>query len=616
MKRNLPAFALVLTSVACGSYGDPLPPLRPLPPPVGSVRVAQRGIDAVIRFAPVPPAVGVEGTQILLDRVELLVLTERYPVLEPETLAVALERERRDRLDAAQETAERAAGELERERALALALEEQEEEQEEQQEQEAATEEEAAPEEPDEDAPSAEELLLRKVPGDVRAEWRTQEVAPELILEAAGRLEQAVDLLWNDLRLPAAIVDLRRPPELPDPVQVIAAATRVAATLSYEGTKETAAFLEQAVVTATIPLSEIDEHRVGESIELIHNIGAPPGTGVQTRYYIAVRTVSETGVLGQIGSVLALAPSPVPAPPDELTVTTTASGALVAWKPPAADITGQLLEPEQMRYSVYRRPAEAKSFPDAPVNPLPLAEPELLDTAITWDETYVYEVRARRATLVEIEAAEQARRATNAPQTPSPLAASVAVTGPVKESAGRTSEPVEIADVFPPAPPSALQAVRAGATVTVRWSASAATDLAGYRVYRHRAPAPELPRPIGAAPEVPAVTAEAAGAQEAAEQAEEAEEEAAEAEGEEAAAGAGQQEDAAKPAQGPQRRIRRNLLLADGWEMLTAVPITELRFIDPAVAADVEWVYVVEAVDKSGNVSTPLAVTVPGPGRP
>jgi len=55
----------------------------------------------------------------------------------------------------------------------------------------------------------------------------------------------------------------------------------------------------------------------------------------------------------------------------------------------------------------------------------------------------------------------------------------------------------------------------------------------------------------------------------------------------------------------------RNRLTADGWEMLTPVIISERRFIDPLSDSSVAWVYVVEAVDASGNVSLPAAAVVP-----
>ena len=55
----------------------------------------------------------------------------------------------------------------------------------------------------------------------------------------------------------------------------------------------------------------------------------------------------------------------------------------------------------------------------------------------------------------------------------------------------------------------------------------------------------------------------------------------------------------------------RNALLDAGWELVTAIAILELRYIDPASDPAVDWVYVVEAVDRAGNVSPPAAVAIP-----
>ena len=58
------------------------------------------------------------------------------------------------------------------------------------------------------------------------------------------------------------------------------------------------------------------------------------------------------------------------------------------------------------------------------------------------------------------------------------------------------------------------------------------------------------------------------------------------------------------------RRQLRNLLADAGWELLTPVPTTDTRYIDAIADPAQVWIYVVEAVDDSGNASLPATVTV------
>ena len=57
------------------------------------------------------------------------------------------------------------------------------------------------------------------------------------------------------------------------------------------------------------------------------------------------------------------------------------------------------------------------------------------------------------------------------------------------------------------------------------------------------------------------------------------------------------------------RRGRGDELVEAGWEILTAVLISDVRYIDPTADRTVDWEYAVVAVDQAGNVSEPVMYT-------
>lgn len=657
MKRALIGLLLATLS-GCGSYGEPLPPIDKTPPPFPEARVVQRGSELLLQFGTLPEVVNVNGAMVTLRDVEILVLAERYPAITPDVLALALDEERTIRMRDARQAAAAARAEVERRReaaAAAAAAAATGEETEEGVEEDGAEDPEAAAPEDQTDTDEEEErtltpdeLAIRRVPRAVQAEWRAAEVAPDALLDAAYRLQRAVDALWDELDMPAAIVDLREPPRLPDPGRVILGAGRVQRTLTYETAPDLEIFLREAETVATIPFDELENYRTGDQLEYAYAIPAPTVANVRTRYIFAVRAVSEEGDEGRVGNLLPLAPALVPAAPTELETEILPTGVRLQWKAPTIDIAGNPLDPAEVRYNVYRRELPEALLGRTPRNPLPLTETEWIDTDTDWQERYFYEVRAAIATLADL-AREEASETVYEPVTLDAVEATAA-REVRKESAALASAEIFTEDIFPPTKITGLLAVRAGSRVTLRWNASGASDLAGYRVYRHPAPAPEtedleilnLPTQT-AVPAVPgAAVAEAeaeataaseegvdaaategqAGETAATEEPEEetaSAEELVEAAGEAAEALAEESltpEQEAAAARDRRRARRRNALVEAGWELLTAVVTTQARYLDPSSDPGVTWIYVVEAVDGSQNVSTPVGVILEAEEQP
>jgi hypothetical protein len=140
-----------------------------------------------------------------------------------------------------------------------------------------------------------------------------------------------------------------------------------------------------------------------------------------------------------------------PAAPSGLAGEPTRDGVRLRWRPPTADCAGGAAPPVD-GYNLYRR-TEGAPPPSAPLNAAPIALSEYLDASAAMDRRHAYAVRA----------------VTGSPRRESPASAEVLV---------------ELADVYPPEPPSGLVATRTAEGVTLLWNPSPSRDVAGYHVYR------------------------------------------------------------------------------------------------------------------------------------
>jgi len=520
----------------------------PNPPAIVGLTVAQRGSFAILRFPPPPITVLVGAEDVELEEIHVLVYAERYPVITADILIAALDR--RSEVMATDAAAEavaaraRAVQEAAAEEAIAAGL---------------------APPTPDPDAPATavrrrnpDEDAIHRVPREVLLEWRQQGLANDAVLAAARRLVESVNVVWSLLGLPTAVLDPDQMILLPDAGRSAATSAEIVEAAAYERPLAVAAFLGRASVSRHITVEQFEELLVDESLQVAIPLGSPSTGPLRTRYFFAVRGSSTRQTPGLVTALVPLAPVPVPVAPDTVNVIVGADGVELTWNPPAGDLVLRRLEPDALRYNVYRMlPGEVASL--TPLNRTPLIEAAYTDGSMQWGETYVYEVRA----LVY-----------EAPAL-SPAASTLR-----RESEGVKTLDVQVVDQYPPVPPTNVNPTRAGSRVTLQWTPSVSIDIIGYRVYRHPFPAPSVPQRFDP-------TAE---------------------EGEAGATAPV----AVAPPPGEQDAPADNQMVDAGWELLTSDRVPFSRFTDATAGASVRYVYAIEAIDAAGNLSALALGTEPG----
>jgi len=593
--------ALCLIAIACGHRGDPRPPVYPAPPPITRLTVSQVGTNAVFRF-PLPPATVEAGNDsIEVSTIEVLVYAERYPILELELLATALERHRdliiEDAIAGAEIAAEAERLEAIREQyedpeegAAAVAAARAE----------AAEAAEASAEEEEEDgrgARDSEQRLIYHVSPSVRDVWRDEGVRPDVILDTARRLEAAASTVWARIGLPTTVLDPSMPMSLPDSFELAELAEVLLADIDYARRIPRETFVTRAGAPRRLSFEEaedllVEDLLVEDLVQLVLPIGIPSPEGIKTRYFFSARARSARNAEGEVRTVLSLAPSPVPLSPTGVTTElgfaprpvpiplvlpvlipvvdeSQPPGVNVNWDHPPGDVWGRLLLSPSLVYNVYR---------------IKISEDANEDTAEAAQEEPAEPIQEGSPAAPQDEASSASRKEPSAtPLNTNPLtrtafidrtmdwgevyvyevrAMVVPPIGPGRrESVGARSTPIETIDTFPPGAPSDLQVVRAGSQVRLQWRATADTDLLGYRIYRHPLPLPPTIflgggiylHPLPLPPTI-----------------------------------------------------------EDTWDMLTPVPVGSTRFLDSTTESGVRYVYAVVSVDEMGNTSEPLITEEPG----
>ena len=157
----------------------------------------------------------------------------------------------------------------------------------------------------------------------------------------------------------------------------------------------------------------------------------------------AVITVSDRGLGSLISNVVKILPRTSPAPPARLDTQPGADGVNLVWQ----------ADDPQVGFRVYRRDAASRAYSGPIAVPQPDARSHK-DTTAVFGTSYVYAVT------------------------------SVGHEVPLVESSLGAEREVQYEDRYPPAPPTGLILLAEAGRARLLWESSAATDLAGYLVYR------------------------------------------------------------------------------------------------------------------------------------
>jgi len=229
----------------------------------------------------------------------------------------------------------------------------------------------------------------------------------------------------------------------------------------------------------TIPPAMVDRYMVQGRVRFVDSLRAEDFSAAGREAVYIVRTFVSPKKLSSSSNVAALAIYPPANPIADLKAAFSRSGVTLSWTPPEKTLSGTA--PNIAFYRVYRAEMESAPNPGAnpaadgntePANPkVPFARiaeaasPPYTDTQTELGKTYTYSVRS-------------------VAQYP----------GVQLESVDSNFATITPKDVFPPPAPQDLVAAfvpAAGGTpayLDLSWSISAATDIAGYNVYRSEDP--------------------------------------------------------------------------------------------------------------------------------
>ena len=213
-------------------------------------------------------------------------------------------------------------------------------------------------------------------------------------------------------------------------------------------------FPEQAQLLATMRAEEVPSET-----RLVYELALAPSHAGRNALF-AIKAINSRGKNAGFSNVVSLEIANLPEPPGKLQATLTEKAVVLSWEPAERSAFGGPA-PQPDGYQVYRSEPLSPEAPEAPeaIEMIGAAEaPSYEDTSFVFGHTYVYFVRA------------YVKRP-----------GSVAITVP------SDSAEVIAADRFPPPVPQNVRAVAtpgAPGAVEIVWSANAASDLAGYNVYR------------------------------------------------------------------------------------------------------------------------------------
>jgi hypothetical protein len=213
-------------------------------------------------------------------------------------------------------------------------------------------------------------------------------------------------------------------------------------------------FLQQAEKLMTVPTARINEYLSGQIIAFRDPLTLPDRSTIYTQAFrYAVRFINKKNQTAGLSNQAFVAPVPIPPPPTDLKARVTEQFVGLTWTPPVTNMDGSS-PPRIGGYNVYRS-EDPDQFPSVTLNQSPLLKPEYEDRGFQFDGKYYY--------AISIVGSRENPYAESLPSEPclvTPL------------------------DVFPPSPPTNLNAVLDGGRVVLLWSPPPEEDVAGYHIYR------------------------------------------------------------------------------------------------------------------------------------
>lgn len=424
-----PVLALLLATFsfqACGHKKPPVPPPRMIPQAVFSLRLHQRGHEAVVRFP--YPTTNYRGVALSgIEKVEVYRLEKEIPPDAIELFEESIE-------DWKRETEEYQKALQERQMAGATPPETGTVE-EETADREVVEDDEPSPVEPMEEleeppTPAQDEA---EEPDEVMEEETPLEDATTVENEAGGEMagEEGVER-EEGVEGEAEKETLRAPGPEPSPADLILVDSR-----RYE---------KDAEVIVTLEDGELDSAIQGADIILRIPL-EPPTVEGSVGYVFAVRTWSKEGLesaLSPIGPPAKLLYQKPPAAPDSLDIEPQPRGILLSWT---------ATETPEEGFKIYRRDAQAREYTDAIGTVGPEAT-QYTDYGATLGGRYIYAVTA------------------------------VTRNAPLLESALSVEREILYQDRFAPDAPGSVVGFPEEGQVRLLWDASPSEDVVGYIIYR------------------------------------------------------------------------------------------------------------------------------------
>jgi hypothetical protein len=209
-----------------------------------------------------------------------------------------------------------------------------------------------------------------------------------------------------------------------------------------------------------LPATELQTASAEEQKLVYEDVLPRTGTSDSDFMTYAIEVRNNSGRSAGLSNQVRVSLAPTLPPPTEVKAEVLPDAIRLSWAESQHEPLQQSL---RAHYRVLRRPAGKGAFAKLEEIPASSRNPAVLDHAFEWEQTYEYKV--------------------------TPITEVPSASGPI-EIQGEDSPVVKVSvhDVFPPARPTAAQAVFSGVGqrpfIDITWAPNTELDLAGYNVYR------------------------------------------------------------------------------------------------------------------------------------